>query len=149
MNHDTKEESTMESDVAKPLTTLSAYFITNATSMPPRDTCAARGVDARRAEERCGGVEEVQRGGAAVPRRCRGGVTRRRGGAAVPSDVHLQHDEACEPGVALEEAVAHHRLPVEHRHLQGTAEGRGQDCRATRERRLVAGAAPTSCSAPC
>ena len=45
------------------LTTLSAYFMTSATSMPPRDTCAARGVDARRAEERCGGVGEVQRGG--------------------------------------------------------------------------------------
>ena len=40
MNHDTKDESTIESDVAKPLTTLSAYFITNATSMPPRETCS-------------------------------------------------------------------------------------------------------------
>ena len=38
MNQDTKEEMTMEREVAKPLTTLSAYFMTSATRSPPIDT---------------------------------------------------------------------------------------------------------------
>ena len=38
IHHEIKLEITIESEVAKPFTTLSAYFITNATSSPPQET---------------------------------------------------------------------------------------------------------------
>ena len=38
MNHERTEEMTIESEVAKPLTTLSAYFMMRPTSRPPAET---------------------------------------------------------------------------------------------------------------
>eukprot|EP00965_Chrysotila_dentata_P221839 6192614-Pleurochrysis_carterae.AAC.2 len=53
----TNDERTIESEVAKPLTTLSAYFMISETSSPPSDTCA------KRAREREVAGRQIEGGG--------------------------------------------------------------------------------------
>lgn len=57
MNHETALEITIESDVANPFTTLSAYFITRATSRPPRETWkSSKGIADMGSKLSCGGI---------------------------------------------------------------------------------------------